>query len=67
MAKTQISIRIDADDLAALERIGQAAKPVPANRNGAAVREYVGKHGAGVEGGGMRPASAKAKGGGKGR
>ena len=43
----QISIRVDARDLAALERIGQAAMPVPANRNemiGAAVREYVERH-----------------------
>jgi hypothetical protein len=46
--KVQISIRIDSVDLKELERLGQAAKPVPANRNemiGAAVREYVERHG----------------------
>lgn len=49
MPKEQISIRIDAADLAAIERLGQAAKPVPANRNemiGAAVREYIERHSA---------------------
>jgi hypothetical protein len=46
--KVQISIRIAAADLKELERLGQSAKPVPANRNemiGAAVREYVERHG----------------------
>jgi hypothetical protein len=46
--KVQISVRIDAEDLKELERLGQAAKPVPANRNemiGAAVRAYVQHHG----------------------
>ena len=45
--KVQISIRINASDLKELERLGQEAKPVPANRNemiGAAVREYVERH-----------------------
>jgi metal-responsive CopG/Arc/MetJ family transcriptional regulator len=66
MAKSQISIRIDADDLAAIERIGQAAKPVPANRNemiGAAVREYVQRHGSEAQPDGAgRVAKAKGKG-----
>ena len=43
----QISVRIAAADLAELERLGAAAKPVPVNRNqmiGVAVREYVERH-----------------------
>ena len=45
--KTQISVRIAAEDLEELERIGAAAKPVPANRNqmiGVAIRHYIDHH-----------------------
>jgi uncharacterized protein (DUF4415 family) len=66
MAKVQISIRVDADDLEALEQLGRGAKPVPANRNemvGAALREYVERHGdASVLAGGATPAAKAPKG-----
>jgi hypothetical protein len=51
-AKIQVSVRIDRNDLAQLERLGAAAKPVPANRNqmiGVAIRDYVDRHPAPAE------------------
>ena len=52
--KTIVTCRIDPDDLAELDRLGNEAKPVPASRSemiGVAVREYVERHGRKAKGG----------------
>lgn len=42
--KIQIAVRVDAEELEALERLGAELKPVPANRSqmiNVAIREYL--------------------------